>query len=173
LPSRNTKRWRPAEGVISTQRERTGICTEGKLPCPMPGCSKVFNTPGWLARHLKSNHSGIAVTEHSITLLTIQVAVVKPALLPVLRVQTRLRAYSGEQGVSILKVVAGQLHSPVTNDPKQLIVTKSAGVKGITLGGSRGERGWGGQRLRCQLHRVESPPLLFQAVTFAVQRYVP
>ena len=42
----STMRRVPAEGVISTRRERTGVGMEGKLPCPIPGCAKVFNTQG-------------------------------------------------------------------------------------------------------------------------------
>jgi hypothetical protein len=35
------------------------------LSCPNPTCSRVFKTPGWLARHIKSNHAVLAETADS------------------------------------------------------------------------------------------------------------
>ena len=66
-------RQAPDVGVISTNSNRTAI------PCKVAGCSKVFYTPGWLARHIKSNHTALAEAVHSNTPPTVcTVAVVEP-----------------------------------------------------------------------------------------------
>jgi hypothetical protein len=36
---------------------RKKITETAALSCPVPTCSRVFKTPGWLARHIKSNHA--------------------------------------------------------------------------------------------------------------------
>jgi hypothetical protein len=54
---------RHARGVISTQGGRTGQDNRGVTlyRCTFAGCSRSYKTPGWLARHIKSNYSGLAV----------------------------------------------------------------------------------------------------------------
>jgi Zinc finger, C2H2 type len=54
---------RHARGVISTQGGRTGQDNGGVTlyGCTVAGCSRSYKSPGWLARHIKSNHSGLAV----------------------------------------------------------------------------------------------------------------
>ena len=64
-PSVGDVRRLSTEGVTNTEGERTG---EGNvqplsqvLRCPIPGCSKTYKASGWLAKHIKSNHYGLAV----------------------------------------------------------------------------------------------------------------
>jgi hypothetical protein len=40
--------------VISIGKKSTETAA---LSCPVPTCSRVFKTPGWLVRHIKSNHA--------------------------------------------------------------------------------------------------------------------
>jgi hypothetical protein len=54
---------RRAGGVISTEGGRTGQDDGGVTlyRCTVAGCSRSYKTPGWLARHINSKHSGLAV----------------------------------------------------------------------------------------------------------------
>jgi hypothetical protein len=55
-------------GVISTLDGTAGQNAGGGglHHCTVPGCSRSYKTPGWLARHLKSSH-GLAVPNDPIT----------------------------------------------------------------------------------------------------------
>jgi hypothetical protein len=44
----------PITDVISISKKSTETTA---LSCPVPTCSRVFKTPGWLAIHIKSNHA--------------------------------------------------------------------------------------------------------------------
>jgi hypothetical protein len=59
---------RPIRGVISTLDGTAGqnAGRGGLHQCTVPGCSRSYKTPGWLARHLKSSH-GTAVPNDPIT----------------------------------------------------------------------------------------------------------
>jgi hypothetical protein len=59
---------RPIRGVISTLDRTTGqsFSGGGLHQCTVPGCSRSYKTPGWLARHLKSSH-GLGVPNDPIT----------------------------------------------------------------------------------------------------------
>jgi hypothetical protein len=48
------QRRSPVTDVISIRKKSTETAA---LSCPVPTCSRVFKTPGWLARHIKSNHA--------------------------------------------------------------------------------------------------------------------
>ena len=120
------QRRAPAGGVISTPGQRT-VSSEGTLPCTVAGCSRVFKTKGWLARHIKSNHSALAVAEHSNTPPTVQVAVVKPVPPePVVLGACRRRHGAGERN-NLLVVGAGQTQGPVNQNPVQLIGDEECG----------------------------------------------
>jgi uncharacterized C2H2 Zn-finger protein len=57
----------PIQGVISTLDGTTGQDgIDGLHQCTVPGCSRSYKTPGWLARHIKSSH-GLAVPNDLIT----------------------------------------------------------------------------------------------------------
>jgi hypothetical protein len=57
----------PIRSVISTLDGTTGQDSCGSLhQCTVPGCSRSYKTPGWLAQHLKSSH-GLAVPNDPIT----------------------------------------------------------------------------------------------------------
>jgi hypothetical protein len=126
----------PASGVISARSDRTANSrssspqgnTEGNsLACPVAGCSKVYKAPGWLARHLKSNHSGVAVPENPNTPPTVQVAVVGPAI-------------AGESG-ELLVVGTGSAvnpppesgRGPVVGNPVPLVGDNQCGQQGYCL----------------------------------------
>jgi hypothetical protein len=53
-----------ARGVISTEGGRTEQDDRGVTlyRCTVAGCSRSYKTPSWLARHINSNHSGLAVS---------------------------------------------------------------------------------------------------------------
>jgi hypothetical protein len=50
----SAQRRLPITDVISIGKKSTETAA---LSCPVPTCSRVFKTPGWLARHIKSNHA--------------------------------------------------------------------------------------------------------------------
>ena len=147
----------PGLGVISTRPVRTANSAaggplprgnarghsrdSGELPCPVAGCSKVYKSAGWLARHVKSDHSGLAVPENSITPPTVSVVVVEPAplLTRSLPVPRRHRGGAGEAGV-LLMVGAGSAVNPLpetgqgpVGNPVQLIGDDECGSHGYCL----------------------------------------
>ncbi len=75
-------RRRPVNSAVTTVGGRTGLDGVLSLHCPAPGCSKVFKTPGWLARHIKSSHTGLAVPVKPNTPPSVMVADVRPTPLP-------------------------------------------------------------------------------------------
>ena len=52
----------PATDGVDLSRNST---VSTALSCPIPTCSRVFKTPGWLARHIKSNHAALAEAANS------------------------------------------------------------------------------------------------------------
>jgi hypothetical protein len=56
----------PIRCVISTLDGTTGQGGSGLHQCTVPRCSQSYQTPGWLARHIKPSH-GLAVPNYLIT----------------------------------------------------------------------------------------------------------
>ncbi len=69
---------RSANSAVTTVGGRTGPDGALSLHCPTPGCSRAFKMPGWLARHIKSNHTGLEVPVNLITPPSIMVVDVGP-----------------------------------------------------------------------------------------------
>jgi hypothetical protein len=85
----------------------------------------VFKTPGWLARHIKSNHSGVAVPEHPITPPAVRLTAVGPAQPlpnPGQASGARRRAAAGEHRLLVvgaggtLRVAHGDVHRGTPDD---------------------------------------------------------
>ena len=75
---RKDQRWEPAEGVISTNSDRTVDSRPGSiLSCPEAGCSHTYKMAGWIARHIKSCH-GLAVPNNPIIPPSVVIADVGP-----------------------------------------------------------------------------------------------
>jgi hypothetical protein len=117
---------RPIRGVISTLDGTAGQNAGGGglHQCTVPGCSRSYKTPGWLARHLKSSH-GLAVPNDPITPPS---AVIADVGLPI-------------GGTASAVILAGQSPSVVTLN----IPVSSSGDGGSGRIGVRRSRRTGGQ----------------------------
>ena len=91
--------------------------------CPIPKCSRVFKTSGWLARHMKSNHAVLAEAAHAIAPPAQVEAIVAPESPPNSSERGRRRV-SGE--VPLLVVGPGVI--PGRRNPVQLIGDNESGL---------------------------------------------
>ncbi len=103
--------------VISIGKKSTETAA---LSCPVPTCSRVFKTPGWLAQHIKSNHFVTADAENSDLPLAQMVGAAEPELPPEPSPTPRERRMagvdSGDGGGPVLVVGPGlrpRNHNPV------------------------------------------------------------